>query len=150
MKYIENKNIIKRIEDSDYVIKMYMKQSEKILYTEFRKTPRINKDDLFQENLLKAITKSKNSIIQRYLQFKITEKTNVFSYWQTSILNNYYVELKKIYEYEHFKKEYEKINLCGYYFDDYDFDVPDDKTEKYKKTEEKSWFEEDAKRLGIL
>lgn len=47
MKYIENKNIIKRIEDSDYVIKMYMKQSEKILYTEFRKPPRINKEDLF-------------------------------------------------------------------------------------------------------
>ena len=120
--YFNNEVIISNIDNPDFLLKEFIKLSKKILYSmqEFKKTPSEIKKEMLSYNFYKAISHTKTCKTPNYLRFKLNVSKNIFAYWQTIILNNYYQCWTIIGKEKRKMKSLEPRET--HYFDNYDFE----------------------------
>jgi hypothetical protein len=121
--YFNNEIILANLNNEEFLLKEFIKFSKKLLYSmkEFKYTPEQNKKEMIQYNSFRAVSNSKTCETPNYLRFNLKVSKNIFAFWETIILNNFFKCCKNI---GRERKSLMDIDpRQKYYFDEYDFDL---------------------------
>jgi hypothetical protein len=121
--YFNNEIILANLNNEEFLLKEFIKFSKKLLYSmkEFKYTPEQNKKEMIQYNSFRAVSNSKTCETPNYLRFNLKVSKNIFAFWETIILNNFFKCCKNI---GRERKSLMDIDpRQKYYFEEYDFDL---------------------------